>query len=361
MGIAVIESATATGTWDIALGTEGGQLVLLPPGALGVAGSTARIAPLTGTTFEQVREAPSDSTTNPADRRHRGGSGWRSGFLPMCARPICLMVDSTSPASGRAPSEESTMETKVDEIAPDIFRLSTLIEEVAPGGFSFNQFLVRDEQPFLFHTGMRQLYPLVSAAVSSIVPLEDLRWISFGHVEADECGALDPLLAVAPHARLAFGDAGWPGTPADLTERPARILVPGDRLDLGGRRLLYVPTPHAPHNQEAQVLFEETTATLLSGDLFSQLGRGPAVSGNDLVEAVLASEEEAPSAAPGPAVPRALRTLAELAPRTVATMHGTSFEGDGATALTDLAKGWEDRFGPETLASKLDGLRSRHG
>lgn len=253
-------------------------------------------------------------------------------------------------------------DTRVDEVADGIYRISTFLPGVlAPSGVTVNQFLVLADEPLLFHTGLRSTFPSLVSALRRLLPVAELRWVSFGHVEADECGALDPLLAVAPHARLAFGDAGWPGTPADLTERPARILVPGDRLDLGGRRLLYVPTPHAPHNQEAQVLFEETTATLLSGDLFSQLGRGPAVSGNDLVEAVLASEEEAPSAAPGPAVPRALRTLAELAPRTVATMHGTSFEGDGATALTDLAKGWEDRFGPETLASKLDGLRSRHG
>ena len=126
------------------------------------------------------------------------------------------------------------------------------------------------------------------------MPVHELRWVSFGHVEADECGALDP----APQARLAFGDAGWPGAPSDLTERPACILARGDHLDIGGRRLLYVPTPHAPHNQEAQVLYEETTGTLLAGDLFAQLGRGPAVTSADLVDAVVATEEEAPCAAP---------------------------------------------------------------
>ena len=237
-------------------------------------------------------------------------------------------------------------DTRVDEIADGIYRISTFLPGVlAPRGVTVNQFLLLADEPMLFHTGLRSTFPALVSALRKLMPVHELRWVSFGHVEADECGALDPLLAVAPHARLAFGDAGWPGAPSDLTERPARILARGDHLDIGGRRLLYVPTPHAPHNQEAQVLYEETTGTLLAGDLFAQLGRGPAVTSADLVDAVVATEEEAPCAAPGPAVPDALCALAPLAPRTIATMHGSAYEGDGGAALSDLAKAWEAAFG----------------
>ncbi len=236
-------------------------------------------------------------------------------------------------------------DARVDEIADGIYRISTFLPgAVAPRGVTVNQFLLLADEPMLFHTGMRSTFPALVSALRGLLPIHQLRWVSFGHVEADECGALDPLLAVAPAARLAFGDAGWPSAPSDLTERPVRILAPGDHLDIGGRRLRYVPTPHAPHNQEAQVLYEETTGTLLAGDLFAQLGRGPAVTSSDLVEAVVATEEEAPCAAPGPAVPDAVRALAPLAPRTIATMHGSAYEGDGATALATLAKAWEAAF-----------------
>src|SRR4051794_19005024 len=124
------------------------------------------------------------------------------------------------------------METTIDEIAPDIFRLSTLVPEVAPGGFTFNQFLVRDEQPFLFHTGMRQLYPLVSAAVASLVPLRDLRWISFAHVEADECGAMNLFLADAPQAQVVHGELACSVSLNDLCDRPPRAVAPDEVIDL---------------------------------------------------------------------------------------------------------------------------------
>src|SRR6478609_5856300 len=118
----------------------------------------------------------------------------------------------------------TTMQTTVDEIAPDIFRLSTFVPDVGPTGFSFNQFLVRDDEPFLFHTGMRQLYPLVSAAVASIVPLDDLRWISFGHVEADECGAMNQFLADAPKAEVVHGGLAVMVSLSDLADRPPRAV-----------------------------------------------------------------------------------------------------------------------------------------
>lgn len=253
-------------------------------------------------------------------------------------------------------------DTRVDEIADGIYRISTFLPGLLPpDGVTVNQFLVLAEEPLLFHTGLRSTFPALVSALRPLLPVTGLRWASFGHVEPDECGALDALLAVAPDARVAFGGAGWPAVPADLSDRPVRHLTPGEPLDLGGRRLWHVPTPHAPHNQEAQVLFEETTGTLLCGDLFAQSGRGPAVSGCGLVEAALATEERFPCAAPGPAVPDALRSLATLAPRTIATMHGSAFEGDGSTALEDLAKGWEARFGVESQMAGGRGLASPHG
>ncbi|HEX8805233.1 MAG TPA: MBL fold metallo-hydrolase, partial [Acidimicrobiales bacterium] len=172
------------------------------------------------------------------------------------------------------------MDTRLDEIADGIYRISAHLPRAAPPhGLTVNQFLVLAEEPLLFHTGLRSGFPGLVAALQRVVPPARLRWVSFGHVEADECGALGLLLAAAPQARAAFVDVGWPGQLDEVSDRPARHLKPGEVLDVGGRRLVQVPTPHAPHNREAQVLFEETTGTLLAGDLFTQLGRGPAVTG----------------------------------------------------------------------------------
>jgi hypothetical protein len=142
------------------------------------------------------------------------------------------------------------VETTIDEIAPDTFRLSTVVPEAAPGGFTFNQFLVRDEQPFLFHTGMRGLHPLVSAAVARLVPVADLRWISFAHVEADECGAMNLFLGGAPGAKVVHGELACMLSVADLADRPPQAMADGEVLDLGTHRLRFVPTPHVPHNWE---------------------------------------------------------------------------------------------------------------
>jgi flavorubredoxin len=268
------------------------------------------------------------------------------------------------------------MDTRIDEIADGVFRISTFLPGppgsagvATPPGMSVNQFLVLADEPLLFHTGMRATFPGTAEAIERALPLAALRWVSFGHVEADECGALAPLLAAAPHARVAYGEAGWPGTIDDMAidvgidtvERPVRRLAAGDRLDIGGRRLLHLATPHAPHNVEAQVLFEETTGTLLAGDLFAQAGAGPAVTVRDLVEDAIATEEAFPMASPGPAVPHALRGLATLRPQTIATMHGSSYEGDGASALSRLADAWDERFGATAQVAAVGQLRSSHG
>jgi flavorubredoxin len=236
--------------------------------------------------------------------------------------------------------QHDRMETKIDEIAPDVFRLSTWVAEIAaPAGFTFNQFLVRGEQPFLFHTGLRQLFPLVSEAVARIVPIEALRWISFAHVEADECGAMNDFLAAAPRADVVHGPLACMVSLNDMADRPPRAIE-GEPLDIGGHLLHFVPTPHVPHNWESGLWFDETTATLFAGDLLTHLGAGPAVVESDLVEAAMAAEEMFHGSSLGPDLVPTLHRLADLAPSTLALMHGSSYRGDGADQLRGLAAGY---------------------
>ena len=176
------------------------------------------------------------------------------------------------------------METRVTEIADGIHQLSTFIADVGPTGMRFNQYLIDDEQPLLFHTGHRALFPLVSAAIGSIMPIERLRWITFGHVEADECGAMNEFLAAAPAAEVAHGLLGCMVSLNDLAERPPVPLTDGQVLDLGRHRVRHIDTPHVPHGWESRVLYEETTGTLLCGDLFTQLGDAPAATTDDILD-----------------------------------------------------------------------------
>jgi flavorubredoxin len=236
------------------------------------------------------------------------------------------------------------METRVDEIADGIFRLSTLIPDIGPSGMSFNQFVVKADEPLLFHTGPRALFPLVSEALTRVLPVADLRWITFGHVEADECGAMNLWLAAAPNATVAHGALGNMVSINDLADRAPRDLADGDVLDLGGKRIRHLDTPHVPHGWEARLLFEETTATLLCGDLFTHTGDGPSVTDGDLVAPSLEAETMFGYTASAPRLAATARRLAELAPRTLACMHGSSFTGDGGQALRDLADGYDERF-----------------
>jgi glyoxylase-like metal-dependent hydrolase (beta-lactamase superfamily II) len=241
------------------------------------------------------------------------------------------------------------VDTQLDEIADGIYRISTFLPAVGPDGFTVNQFLVVADEPLLFHTGLRAMFPSVVTAVARVLPVPRLRWVSFGHVEPDECGAVNLLLAVAPHAEVVYG----PVEPDvalgfdDLCDRPVRPLGRQDEaLDVGGRRIVAIPTPHVPHNRESQILFEETTRTLLCGDLFTQTGRLAPLTTVSPVGAAVDAQVRLGHAAPGPALATTVRQLAGLHPRTLAVMHGSSFEGDGATALTDLADAWDARFGP---------------
>jgi flavorubredoxin len=239
------------------------------------------------------------------------------------------------------------METKVNEIADGIYRLSTFVPEIAPpAGFTFNQFLVLGDEPLLFHTGLRKMFPLVRAAVSRLMPPEQLRWIAFGHYEADECGAMNEWLAVAPQAQVAHGQTGCLVSLNDMTDRAPRILQDGEVIDLGkGRRVRYHDTPHIPHGWEAGVMFEEGSGTLLCGDLFTQLGDGPALTEGDVVGPAIAAEDLFKYSSLNPGMGPTIRRLATLAPRTLALMHGPSFAGDGAAALRALAADYDRRVG----------------
>ena len=237
-------------------------------------------------------------------------------------------------------------DSRVEEIADGIYRVSTCLPHaVGDRDLTINQFLVLADEPLLFHTGLRASFTETSAAVARVLPLERLRWLSFGHVEADECGAMNQYLAAAPRMEVAFGALGCRVSVDDLADRLPRRLAPGEAIDLGGRRVVALPTPHAPHNAEAQVLYEETTGALLCGDLFSQLGDGPAVTTDSLVDDAFEAEAVLSWTSPGAPVPEALECLADLEPRTLAVMHGSSFEGDGGGALRDLAVAWRRRWG----------------
>ncbi|HET6622094.1 MAG TPA: MBL fold metallo-hydrolase [Dongiaceae bacterium] len=230
------------------------------------------------------------------------------------------------------------METRIAEIADGIYRLSTYVAEVAPpAGFTFNQFLVKGDEPLLFHCGMRGIFPLVSGAVAKIVPVESLRWIGFGHVESDECGAMNQWLAAAPRAQVAHGQIACMVSLNDLADRKPRALGDGEVIDLGGKRVRYIDTPHVPHCWEAGVVYEETTGTLLCGDLFTHVGSVPALTGGDIVGPAIEAEEIFHATSIGAATAPTIRKLAGLKPRTLGLMHGSSFNGDCGHALHALA------------------------
>lgn len=233
------------------------------------------------------------------------------------------------------------METRVTEVADGIHQLSTFVG--APVGF--NQYLITADEPLLFHTGMRGLFPLVSAGVAKILPAETLRWISFGHVEADESGSMNDWLAIAPHATVAQSQIGCMVSLDDLADRPPRPLADGEKLDIGGHVMQWFDTPHVPHAWEAGVLYDATTKTLFCGDLFTRFGDYEASTRDDIVGPAVQAEDDAPgSLSLHPASATTVRTLAELDIETLALMHGPAFTGDCRTALLDLAGDFDRRI-----------------
>jgi flavorubredoxin len=236
------------------------------------------------------------------------------------------------------------METTVTEIAPSIYRLSTFVEEA---NFMFNQFLIDAEEPLLFQTGPRAMFPLISAAVERLVPLARMRWITFGHVEADECGSMNSWLAAAPHSQVAHGAMGCVVSVNDLADRPPRSLQDGEVIDLGGKRVRRIETPHVPHGWDAGLFFEETTETLLCGDLFTALGASPALTEKEITGPALEAEDVFRATCLTPATGPTIRVLADLRPRTLGLMHGPAFAGDCAQALQDLATAYDERLWAE--------------
>ena len=237
------------------------------------------------------------------------------------------------------------METRIDEIADGIYRLSTFVPDIAPpAGFTFNQFVILGDEPLMFHTGLRKMFPLHREALCRIIPPEMVRWIAFGHYEADECGAMNDWLAIAPNAQVAHGQTGCLVSLNDMADRAPRVLADGEVIELGrGRRVRYIDTPHTPHGWDAGVIIEESTGTLLCGDLFTQLGNGPALTQGDVVGPAIAAEDLFKYSTLNPEMGATVHELAMLAPRTLALMHGPSFSGDCAGALRALAEDYERR------------------
>jgi flavorubredoxin len=238
--------------------------------------------------------------------------------------------------------------TRIDEVAERIYRISTFVPEA---DFLWNQYLVDADEPLLFHTGPRGMFGDVSAAVARVVPLPRLRWITFGHVESDECGSMNRWLAAAPDAQVAHGAIGCMVSLNDMADRPPRPLEHGEVLDLGSRRIRHLDTPHVPHGWEARVLYEETTGTLLCGDLFTATGDAPPITRDDLLERAMAAEDQFRATCLTPATAPTIRALADLRPRTLALMHGPAFVGDGAAQLERLAAAYAARVAEAVGAS----------
>jgi len=226
--------------------------------------------------------------------------------------------------------------TRVDEIAGGIYRISTPVTNL-PGGFSFNQYLVVDDAPLLFHTGPRGMFPLVREAVAALMPVDRLRYVGFSHFENDECGALNHFLAAAPEVVPVCGRINGLVN-ADAFDRPPRVLQDGETLPLGRHSVRWIDAPHLPHAWECGYLFEPSTSTLLCGDLFTQPGTGetPLTSGDVLgpSEALRASLDYYAHSRNTRAL---LERMAKEKPTTLACMHGSAWSGDGAALLLALA------------------------
>jgi flavorubredoxin len=232
------------------------------------------------------------------------------------------------------------MQTRISEISDGVYRLSTLVPEIAPpAGFVFNQFLLMADEPLLFHCGHRAMFDSIRGAIETIMPVEKLRWLSFSHLEADESGAMNLWQQAAPHAQVAHGKLGCDVSLNDLSLRLPRALEDNEVLDLGGKRVRYLATPHVPHGWDAGLMYEEQNGVLLCSDLLGQVGDGPALAESDIVGPALDSEEMFRSMSITPESITTLHRLAALKPATLAIMHGSSLAGDGAGALAAFADG----------------------
>jgi flavorubredoxin len=228
--------------------------------------------------------------------------------------------------------------TRVDEIAADIFRIHTPIQFPDGSWFSFNQYLVVDEEPLLFHTGPRKMFPRVSEAIARVLPLQRLRWVGLSHVESDECGAMNEFLAVAPQAEPLCGCIAAMVSMNDLADRPPRALADGETLSLGRHTMRWFDTPHTPHSWECGLMMDTSTRTFFCGDLFTQPGAGElALSEGDILGPREAFRHAMDYFAHAPQTAATLQRLAAEAPRTLACMHGSAWHGDGGALLRELS------------------------
>lgn len=230
--------------------------------------------------------------------------------------------------------------TRIDEIANGIYRISTAVPpSVIPGGFTFNQYLIADDSPLLYHTGPRKMFPLVRAAIASVIPVESLRYIGFSHYESDECGSLNEFLEQAPKAEPLCSNIAKMVSVDDIASRPARALSDGEELSLGSHIVRWIDTPHLPHAWECGHLFETSTKTLFCGDLFTQGGHEhEPLTTQDILETSEAMRSGLDYFSQTRQVRELTEKLAATSPRVLACMHGAAWQGDGATLLLQLAE-----------------------
>jgi flavorubredoxin len=228
--------------------------------------------------------------------------------------------------------------TNVHEIADGIYRINPPVEIAGAGGFSFNQYLIMDDEPLLFHTGPRKMFALVREAVASVMPVENVRHVGFSHVEADECGSLNEWLRAAPHSAPLCGSVAAMVSIDDLADRKPRALADGELISLGKHSVRWFDTPHLPHAWECGFLTEERTRTLLCGDLFTQGGGGnPPLTESDILGPSEAFRRNMDYFSHTKNARTMLDRLASTQPQTLACMHGSAWRGDGAMLLRALA------------------------
>ena len=243
---------------------------------------------------------------------------------------------------------------KINEIAPDVYRISVFVPDIQ---LQFNHFLIKDDEPLLYHAGLKQMFPILLEAVKTLIDPSLIRWIGFSHFEVDECGALNEWLQVAPHAQAVCSEVGSIVNMADFALRPARPMKTGDLLETGKHRYRFIQTPHLPHGWDAGVMFEETNKTLLCSDLLHQNGDLVALTDKDILEthkSSILTFEAGPLMDYTPynhKTKKLLYDLAALQPKTLATMHGSSYFGDCSKVLKDLDEVMKGIWGEKLAAT----------
>jgi flavorubredoxin len=229
--------------------------------------------------------------------------------------------------------------TNIHEIAAGIYRINTAVGLPGAGQFSFNQYLVVDDEPLLFHSGLRKMFPLVREAIAAVMPVERLRYVGLSHFEADECGALNDFLAVAPQAVPLCGQVAALVSVNDYADRAARAMADGEELDLGHHRMRWFDTPHMPHGWECGLMMDVSTRTFFCGDLFTQGGTGEvALTESDILGPSEAFRAPMDYYAHAPNTGAVLEKLSLENPTTLACMHGSAWRGDGAGLLRELSR-----------------------